>query len=88
MRSPKLMPVLRRIDASNWSLSVSLFELGKLLSSKKMFYEAYQSLDKAIKIDAKFANAHYELAVLLMNKSAQKVISRKVSSSHKKKAKK
>ena len=59
----------------NPNSSISLFELGKLLSSKKMFYEAYQSFAKAIKIDSKFADAHYELAVLLMNTSAKKVIS-------------
>ena len=56
----------------NPNSSISLFELGKLQSSKKMFYEAYQSFAKAIKIDSKFADAHYEL-VLLMNTSTKRL---------------
>ena len=68
--------------------ATALFELGKLLFTKKMFFEAFQALEKSIKIDPRFADAHYELAVILMNEKASKIISQKLTSSRKKKIQK
>ena len=36
------------------------------------YTEAFDSLNKAIKINPKFAEAHYHLAVLLMDENARK----------------
>ena len=50
------------------------YELGILLSQEGQFVEAFKCLQKSIEINPEFADGHYQLAVLLMNDSAQIVL--------------
>ena len=53
----------------------SYYELGILLSEKEQFQDAFDCLQKSIFINGNFAEGHYQLAVLLMNESAQLALS-------------
>ena len=55
--------------------------MGLLLKDHEKYAESFENLSKAIKINPKFAEAHYNLAVLLMDEKARKILKAKTSES-------